>query len=184
MRSFPVHKFLNLSAVDRRLLVTAVLLLGAIRLGLWLLPFQTMMRLLTKMTRHESDARLHKVMAGRRPVRRSSPPKAPARRRKPLEGGIQAEAAPTRDYPDRVVGAVVVASRYVPMSTCLTQALAAQVLLARRGYSAHLHIGVAKEGAEAKLKAHAWVESDGKVLIGGSEPGRYTHLLALEGEEP
>ena len=87
-------------------------------------------------------------------------------------------------HPDRVVWAVVVASRYVPMSTCLTQALAAQVLLARRGYSAHLHIGVAKEGAEAKLKAHAWVESDGKVLIGGSEPGRYTHLLALEGEEP
>src|SRR5438309_451978 len=74
-------------------------------------------------------------------------------------------------HPDRVVWAVVVASRYVPMSTCLTQALAAQVLLARRGYSAHLHIGVAKEGAEAKLKAHAWVESDGKVLIGSSEPG-------------
>ena len=87
-------------------------------------------------------------------------------------------------HPDRVVWAVVVASRYVPMSTCLTQALAAQVLLARRGFPAHLHIGVAKKGAEARFEAHAWVESQGKVVIGGSEPGRYTQLLALEGEEP
>ena len=55
MTSSRVHKFLNLSAVDRRLLVTAVLLLGAIRLGLWLLPFQTLRQLLAKMTRHATD---------------------------------------------------------------------------------------------------------------------------------
>ena len=164
MRSSPVHKFLNLSAVDRRLLVTAVLLLGAIRLGLWLLPFQTMMRLLTKMTRHATNASV-------------------------LGASVAIDAIDATDarrgmHPDRVVWAVVVASRYVPMSTCLTQALTTQVLLARRGFPAHLHIGVAKKGAEARFGARAWVESQGKVLIGGSEPGRYTHLLALEGEEP
>src|SRR5436309_14497231 len=164
MRSSPVHKFLNLSAVDRRLLVTAVLLLGAIRLGLWLLPFQTMMRLLPKMTRHATHASV-------------------------LGASVAIDAIDATDarrgmHPDRVVWAVVVASRYVPMSTCLTQALTTQVLLARRGFPAHLHIGVAKEGAEARFEAHAWVESEGKVVIGGSDLGRYTQLLALEGEEP
>ena len=59
----------------------------------------------------------------------------------------------------------------------------APLLLARRGFPASLHIGVAKQGQEKQLEAHAWVESEGKVLIGGSEPGRYTSLLALEGEE-
>src|SRR5881628_1054147 len=103
-------KFLNLSAVDRRLLVTAVLLLGAIRLGLWLLPFQTMRRLLTKMTRHATDA-----------TARLSSPKSDA---------IDATTRPTRDYQERVVWAVVVASRHVPGTTCLTQALTAQMLLA------------------------------------------------------
>lgn len=81
---------------------------------------------------------------------------------------------------DKVVWAVGVASRYVP-ATCLTQALAAQILLNRRGYSARLCIGVAKN-KETQLEAHAWVESQGRVVIGGlAELSRYTPLLPLEG---
>lgn len=169
-------KLLNLPATDRRLLINAVLLLGAIRLGLWLLPFQTLRQLLAKMTQNTNDARLHKVMAGRRSQAEAASDAPP--RPSPALGRVR-----EGDAMDAIVWAVVVASRYVPRSTCLTQALTAQVLLARRGVPASLHIGVAKEGAEARFGAHAWVESEGKVLIGGSEPGRYTPLLALEGEE-
>ena len=63
-------------------------------------------------------------------------------------------------------------SRYVPGSTCLVQALAGQWMLLREGYPAQLRIGVSKaEGFEA----HAWVELEGKVLIGGpEESARFT----------
>ena len=83
---------------------------------------------------------------------------------------------------DRTVWAVKVAGRHVPRATCLTQALAAQVLLARRGCPARLSIGVAKS-QEGQLEAHAWVESEGRVLIGGLEGlSRYTPLPSLDGE--
>lgn len=80
----------------------------------------------------------------------------------------------------RVAWAVAATSRHTPgVKTCLTQALATQVLLARRGHPALLRIGVAK-GEQEQFQAHAWVESEGKVVIGGSEPGRYTPLAGLE----
>jgi len=44
-----LHKFLSLTPSDRVLLINALLLLGAIRLGLKLLPFQTLRRLLARM---------------------------------------------------------------------------------------------------------------------------------------
>lgn len=43
--------------------------------------------------------------------------------------------------------------------------LATQHLLALYGYGAQLRIGVAKV-ASGKLEAHAWVEYQGKVIIG------------------
>lgn len=62
--------------------------------------------------------------------------------------------------------------------TCLTQALAAQVLLERRGYPAQLHIGAVR-GEQGQFQAHAWVESGGRIVIGGQERARYTPLFAL-----
>ena len=80
---------------------------------------------------------------------------------------------------DRLVWAVGAASRYVPRATCLAQALAIQLVLKQSGRQASLHIGV--NGAEGDhLDAHAWVVSQGRVLFGGSNPGSYTHLVALE----
>jgi len=83
---------------------------------------------------------------------------------------------------DRIAWAVTRVSRFVPAGTCLTQALAAQLLLRRRGLSACLRIGVAR-GAEAQFLAHAWVESQGRVVVGGPGVTRYTALPHLEGEE-
>lgn len=63
-----------------------------------------------------------------------------------------------------IVRAVRLCKRFVPYATCLTQALAARRLLSRYGYDAILKIGVAK--SESKLEAHAWIEVDGKVVLG------------------
>ena len=46
-----IRKFLSLTATDQRLFITSALLLGVVRLGLWLLPFRTLQRLLADMTR-------------------------------------------------------------------------------------------------------------------------------------
>ncbi|MFQ5795320.1 MAG: lasso peptide biosynthesis B2 protein [Candidatus Bipolaricaulia bacterium] len=43
-----LRKFLLLTSTDRRLLVRATLLVWVIRFGLWLLPFQTLRRLLAR----------------------------------------------------------------------------------------------------------------------------------------
>ncbi|SRR6266705_3176856 len=56
MRLGPLHKFLHLTAVDRSLLVRSVLLLGAARLALWLLPLRVVRRLLARTARPTSDA--------------------------------------------------------------------------------------------------------------------------------
>jgi len=79
---------------------------------------------------------------------------------------------------ERLAWAVGVASRFVPKATCLAKALAVYVLLQQAGHEVFLHIGV--NGKEGGLEAHAWVESQGRVLIGGSNIGNYTPLLALE----
>ena len=81
-----------------------------------------------------------------------------------------------------IVWAVRLAGRYIPQSTCLVLALATRVLLGRHGYDAQVHIGVALDKKDEKhdFRAHAWVESQGEVLIGGAEErGRYAPILVL-----
>lgn len=80
-----------------------------------------------------------------------------------------------------IVWTVRLASRYVPRATCLVQALATQILLGRRGYAGQVHIGVALNG-KSGFRAHAWVESQGEILIGGSEElDGYAPMLVLNG---
>lgn len=124
-----------------------ILLLEVIKLGMRLLPFRTLRRLISLATH------------------------APIQPRCPDHCSVE-----------RVVWAVEVASRTIPgVKTCLAQALATQVLLARRGYSTLLHIGVIR-GEHEQFQAHAWVVAEGKIVIGGSELTRYTPLAVLEVE--
>lgn len=140
-----LHKFCRLPSSYRHLFVKSVLLLGIVRVGLWLLPFKTLRRLLARMTR--ADAASH--------------------------SGDQVSL-------EQVVWAVTVASRYVPAATCLTQALATQVLLSRRGHPVSLRIGVGRSEA-GEFQAHAWVECQGKIVMGGlTDLSRFTPLLSLE----
>jgi hypothetical protein len=83
---------------------------------------------------------------------------------------------------ESIVWSIVVARQYVPVATCLTQALAGQILLTQHGEPALLRIGVAKNEA-GKLEAHAWVESRGRIVIGAlPELVRYTPLPSAQGE--
>ena len=84
--------------------------------------------------------------------------------------------------PERVVWAVAVASRYVPGVKCLASALVTQVLLARRGYAAQVRLGISR-GEGGQLEAHAWVEDQGKILIGDlKDLSRYLTFPLWEAE--
>jgi hypothetical protein len=79
---------------------------------------------------------------------------------------------------DRIVWAVETASRAIPgMKNCLVQAVAAEAMLIQAGYPCELRVGVAKKGPD-ELIAHAWVESEGRVVIGEFELERYTPMNA------
>ncbi len=83
-----------------------------------------------------------------------------------------------RQEPERIAWAVRTASRYIPGSrNCLIQALAAQVLLRQKGLPSQLRFGVARE-QRSRLQAHAWLESQGKIVIGGSDRERFRPLSA------
>lgn len=86
------------------------------------------------------------------------------------------DARPTAE---RIVWAVEAAARRVPRTTCLVRALAAQALLARRGYTSQLRLGVTRGSNEA-FEAHAWIEQDGRVLLGGPVEPRYVPMPALD----
>lgn len=70
------------------------------------------------------------------------------------------------------------ASRCIPAASCLTQALAAKVLLGRRGIEAKVHIGVSRSNDQ--FEAHAWVTSAGHIVVGGRGAEKFTPLLVLE----
>lgn len=80
--------------------------------------------------------------------------------------------------PLRLAWAVSIAGRAVPGGAhCLTQALVTQVLLGRRGHLSEVCFGIDPNSAQ-KFMAHAWVETDGMVVIGGPIDG-YIRLTPL-----
>ncbi len=74
--------------------------------------------------------------------------------------------------------AVEFTAHWVPYASCLSKALAGYVLLRRFGYDGVLHLGVTGGEAE-RFRAHAWLECDGRVIIGGG-PGEFVPLPPIE----
>ena len=146
-------RFLSLSTQEKALLVEAAALLMTIRLALGVLPFATLRRMLARLA------------APRPAVHGSDPDRAKAGRL-------------------RAVWAVEAVGRYCPaIGTCLTQALAAHVLMGRTGHKSDLRIGV-RRNADGKFVAHAWLEDDGTVLIGGACHTGYIPMPVLNGLDP
>ena len=98
----------------------------------------------------------------------------------PLNGAARAALRKGERSTERAVWGVQAATNCVPHATCLTQALAGQLLLGVEGIPASVHIAVAKERGGI-LEAHAWLDFDGKILIGGPDsPQKYTRLLPVD----
>jgi hypothetical protein len=86
------------------------------------------------------------------------------------------------EYQERVARTVERASRrLLGKNACLTQALTSQLILKRHGIPARLRIGVQKN-EQGFMQAHAWVENDGLVVIGGRavDLKNYTPLPDVE----
>lgn len=65
-----------------------------------------------------------------------------------------------------LIWAVKAAARRCPLrSTCLGEALVAEALLRRHGYTPVLCIGAARSAS--RFQAHAWLEMNDGVIIGG-----------------
>jgi len=67
----------------------------------------------------------------------------------------------------RVAWGVRNAARLVPRASCLTQALAGQIILAWKGKPSRIRIGVARD-EQRKFVAHAWLISQDRVVLGGA----------------
>lgn len=68
----------------------------------------------------------------------------------------------------RIAWAVRAASRYTPWkSSCFPQAIAAKVLLRRRGIASTLYLGAAFK-ARTELEAHAWLRCGPLYVTGGA----------------
>lgn len=137
--------FRRLPGPRRRLLVGAALRLLLVDLGLRLLGFARVRRLLAR-------------------------PAAPA----PAPG----TARERREEAEALAWAVAAAARHhlYPMR-CLPRALVLWRFLSRRGIPGELQIGVRTEAGE--LRAHAWVELDGRPLGEGADVGDLYASLTL-----
>ncbi|NJR40333.1 MAG: lasso peptide biosynthesis B2 protein [Leptolyngbyaceae cyanobacterium CSU_1_4] len=150
-----LHKLKSLaqmSGSDRLHLLSAFLLLLLIRLSLRLLPFRIVLKLVQKLSNPGGVSRKNCSLL---------PPCYPI---------------------SHIVWRVNVSSQYMPGGAkCLARALTTQVLLNQQGYLPDLRIGVAKATA-GQLEAHAWVEYQGRVVMGQlNDLARYLPLPSLEG---
>ena|SRR5687768_6598334 len=102
------------------------------------------------------------------------------RRRRRIEPIRGAAGARRIERIERVVRGVNRASRRVRGATCLTRALAVQALLGFTGVSSLVRYGVGRD-ANGGFRAHAWVECDGRVIIGGGED--MNGLVALSAQQ-
>jgi hypothetical protein len=82
---------------------------------------------------------------------------------------------------DQIIWAVTVAGRYVPGANCLVRALVARSMLWQAGHAAHLRLGVSVQ-PQRPFQAHAWLENQGGVVLGGAET--VPHYTPLTTDSP
>lgn len=149
-----LRKFLALSPADRRLAAEAAVLLTAASLTLSLLPFRLVARWLEK----------------------------PAGQGRPDPDPVLLRPAPEPALVRPIGHAVVRAARHLPWRPlCLPQALATRAMLRRRGLPSTLYFGVALEGRERVMTAHAWVTVGETGVIGAPARDAFTVLARYAG---
>lgn len=88
-----------------------------------------------------------------------------ARWRRLLSRGPAMERRRQQPSPDELARAVERARQLPGEYKCLPAAYALHVLLHRYGYASTVQVGVA-HAQNGSVEAHAWVEHEGKILIG------------------
>jgi hypothetical protein len=63
---------------------------------------------------------------------------------------------------------------------CFEQALAAKMMLKRRGFKSIIYFGVYKNTDTNKLLAHAWLKSNSLVITGDGKLDNYTIVSSFE----
>ena len=188
------RRYWGLPAARRRALWQAAGWILVVRAALELFPFRRILKLIESRARHhlgyelthragaqDRDAQRQalrsdgspSVKGVRHPREQSSLTPSPPQNDRPAQGHVSpqllAEQAVRRDPAvDRTLWAVwATGRRLMPERPCLTQALVGRLLLARHGIDTVIQIGVTKDDAE--LKAHAWLEHDGTIVLGGAQ---------------
>ena len=134
-----IRRFAGLDGERRALLVEAVACLACARLALAFVPFPRLARHLGTFT-SPADSRV-------------------------LDAGSRASAAHSR-LAEQTGWAVTRAARHVPFgAVCLPQAMAARIMLGRRGVRSVLHFGAMKRGGQP-LDTHAWLDAAGVEVTG------------------
>jgi hypothetical protein len=148
----PLRRFAQVDNRRRALVLEAVACLLLARLGLIFVPFP-------KLARRLGDF-----------VPPSDPRVLAARAR-----GSQQDAALAQD----IGWAVTRSARYLPFkAVCLPQAMAARVMLKRRGVSSVLHFGAAR-GQDKPLDAHAWLDAAGVDVTGYPVANKFAEIACF-----
>ncbi len=135
----PLRRFGQVSGQRRALVVEAVACLLVARLALIFVPFPRLARRLGTLV-PPGDAR--------------------------VQAAQTAQSAQQAQLAQEIGWAVTRSARYVPFkAVCLPQAMAARVMLKRRGVASTLHFGAAK-GRDKPLDAHAWLDAAGVEVTG------------------
>ncbi|MEO1400424.1 MAG: lasso peptide biosynthesis B2 protein [Cyanobacteria bacterium J06635_1] len=154
------------------------ILLSVIRLGLWLLPF----RLLCKVLIPSGQPSLSPPASS---VLETAPAPAPLGALSTNHQPHSHQAHTQLRQVAKIVWAINFASRYMPGGVkCLARALTTQVLMNWHQYESEMQIGVDKT-PEGDFRAHAWIEYQGHVIVGNlKDLSDFTTLLAYRGIEP
>jgi hypothetical protein len=135
----PLLRWRQVDNRRRLLLVEAVLCLVAARLALLFVPFPQLARRLGTFV-SPADPRTMRVTTG----------------------GVDEQRRLAQD----IGWAVTRSARYLPFrAVCLPQAMAARVMLKRRGVASVMHFG-ARRGTEKPIDAHAWLDAAGVEVTG------------------
>jgi hypothetical protein len=147
-----LRRLARIDGRQRGLLIEAAVWLLLARLALLAIPFPTLARRLGAFV-PPTDARV--TLAGR--------------------------DASTRDAQLAVeIGwATVRAARHVPFrAVCLPQAMAARIMLRRRGVASVLHFGAAR-GTDRPIDAHAWLDAAGVEVTGYPVAGQFAEIACF-----
>ena len=147
-----LRRFAEIGGRRRGLLIEAALWLAASRIALLAVPFPALARRLGVFVA-PSDER---VMLARRGC---------------SEDDVR--------LAEEIGWATVSAARHVPFkAVCLPQAMAARIMLRRRGVASVLHFGAAK-GREKTIDAHAWLDAAGVEVTGYPVASQFSEIACF-----